>query len=54
VTELLAQTAKSNHSAYDALSSRCTSLLLSVATSLRAADPNKRPIMIKDMEALVQ
>jgi hypothetical protein len=54
VTEGLAQTAKSNQSAYEDLSSRCTSLLLSVATCLRAADPNKRPIVIKNMEALVQ
>jgi hypothetical protein len=54
LTKVLAQTAKSNESAYEDLSSRCTSLLLSVATCLRTADPNKRPIMIKDMEALVQ
>jgi hypothetical protein len=54
VTEVLAQTAKFNQSAYEDLSSRCTSLLLAVATCMRTADPKKRPIVSENMDALVQ
>jgi hypothetical protein len=54
VTEVLAQAAKSNRSSYEDLSSRCTSLLLAIATCLRTTDSNKRPIVVKNMEALVQ
>jgi hypothetical protein len=48
------QAAESNRSAYEDLSSRCVSLLLAVATSLRTSDSHNRPILTKHMENLVR